>query len=179
MLSEAPVVTVHIPHALRRYTAGHEEVMASGETVGEVLQAIGREYPAFGAHLLQRDGSLRPGLAVYLGPSSVRDLQGLATPVALEELVSIVPTGELPEVSVAGQGQARQAGPLDRIEHVLDDQAKLGVAGDLQLAVEEQRVGVLLASQQLQVGGQVGSKGQVGLAEGTEHRSEHAISIGV
>ena len=179
MLSEFPVVTVHIPPALRRYAAGHEEVMASGETVGEILAAIGREYPAFAAHLIGPDGTLVPGLAVYLGATSVRDLQGLATPVAMEELVSIVPTGELPDASTADQGQARQAGPLDRVEHVLDDQTKLGVAGDLQLAVEKQRVGVLLTGEQLQVGGQVGGKGEVGLASGSEERTEHAISIGV
>jgi len=40
------------------------------------------------------NGSLVAGLTVYLGPTSVRKLQGLATPVQMEELVSIVPTGE-------------------------------------------------------------------------------------
>jgi len=40
------------------------------------------------------NGSLVSGLTVYLGPTSVRKLQGLATPVQMEELVSIVPTGE-------------------------------------------------------------------------------------
>ena len=134
MLGESPVVTVHIPEILRSYVGGHEEVMASGDTVGEILQAIGHEYPAFHASLMRNDGSLVPGLAIYLGACSVRELQGLATPVALEELVSIVPVGEL---SAAEQGQLRQAGPLDGIEHVLDDQTKLGIAGDFKLTVEK------------------------------------------
>lgn len=180
MLSEFPVVTVHIPPVLRQFADGHEEVMASGETVGDILLAIGREYPAFHSRLIRADGSLAPGLAIYLGPTSVRELQGLATPVQMEELVSIVPTGELSGESAAAQkGQARQAGPLDGIEHVLDDQAEFGVAGDLQLPVEKQGVGVLLAGEQLQVGGEVGGKSEVGLAVGTENRPEHAISIGV
>ena len=180
MLSEFPVVTVHIPPALRQFADGHEEVMASGETVGDILLAIGREYPAFHSRLIRADGTLTPGLTIYLGPTSVRELQGLATPVQMEELVSIVPTGELPVGSaVAQKGQAGQAGPFDRVEHVLDDQAEFGVAGDLQLPVEKQGVGVLLAGEQLQVGGEVGSKGKVGLAVGSEDRTEHAISIGV
>ncbi len=104
LLSELPVVTVHIPPALRHYTAGHEEVTASGETVGEVFAAIGHEYPDFRRCLMYQDGTLRPGLAIYLGPKSIRELQGLATPVNLEELVSIVPTGELEACSAAELG---------------------------------------------------------------------------
>ena len=95
MLSDSPVVTVHIPPQLQALAGGHREVMASGETVGEILEAVGHEYPDFRARLMQPDGNLAPGLAVYLGGRSVRDLQGLATPVELEELVSIVPTGGL------------------------------------------------------------------------------------
>lgn len=177
MLTESPVVTVHIPPLLRPYAGGREEIMASGETVGEVLEALGHEFPGFRSRLMQADGSLVSGLAVYLGATSVREMQGLATPVALEELISIVPTGDV-RISAAGQGEARQAGPLDRVEHVLDDQSELGVAGDLQVPVEKQRVGVLLAGEQLQVGGQVGGKGQVGGTVGPEDWSEHAISIG-
>jgi len=62
--------------------------------VGEVLEAVGHEYPDFRNKVLLANGSLISGLTVYLGPTSVRKLQGLATPVQMEELVSIVPTGE-------------------------------------------------------------------------------------
>jgi len=179
MLGESPVVTVHIPPQLRQYAGGNAEIMASGETVGEILEAVAREYPGLRSRLVRNDGTLMPDLTVYLGASSVDELHGLATPVAMEELVSIVPTGSLPAPSAARQGRSGQAGPLDGVEHVLDDQAKLGVAGDLQFAVEEQGVGVFLTGQQLQVGRQVGGKGEVGLAPGPENRAEHAISIGV
>lgn len=94
MISESPVVTVHIPPLLRPHVDGHDEVTASGDTVGEVLEAVGHEYPDFRSKVLLADGNLVSGFAVYLGPTSVRNLQGLATPVQMEELVSIVPTGE-------------------------------------------------------------------------------------
>lgn len=93
MLCESPVVTVHIPPELRPYAGGHAEITASGDTVGEIIEAAGHECPMLRPHLLAVDGSLRPGLAVYLGASSVNSLQGLATPVAQEELVTIVLSG--------------------------------------------------------------------------------------
>ena len=94
MISELPVVTVHIPPLLRRFAGGNEEVTASGDTVGEVLEAVSNEYHGFRGHVLLSDGTLAPGFAVYLGPTSVRDLQGMATPVQMEELVSIVLIGD-------------------------------------------------------------------------------------
>ena len=91
MISESPVVTVHIPPLLRPYVDGHDEVTASGDTVGEILQAVSHEYPDFRRHALLADGNMVPGYSLYLGPNCVITLQGLATPVQLEELVSIVP----------------------------------------------------------------------------------------
>ena len=67
MLSESPVVTVHVPPALRSCVRGHQEVVASGETVGEIVEAVGRVYPLFIACLANADGRLRPDIAVYLG----------------------------------------------------------------------------------------------------------------
>jgi len=89
---DSPVVSVHIPPVLRIYAGGHDEVTASGDTVGEVLDAVGHEYPGLRPHLMSPEGGLSPGVAVYLGGSSVGDLQGLATPVDLAEVVSIVAT---------------------------------------------------------------------------------------
>jgi hypothetical protein len=66
---------------------------------------------------------------------------------------------------VAGQwrkiGSVGKLRPLDGVEHVLDHQAQFGVADDRQFAVEEQRVRVFLACQQLQESRQVGAEAQV------------------
>ncbi|MBS1142651.1 MAG: molybdopterin synthase subunit MoaD [Proteobacteria bacterium] len=88
---DSPVVSVHIPVALRHFAGGHEEVTASGDTVGEVLEAVGHEYPAIRSHLMAPDGDLHWAIAVFLGPRSVRELQGLATPIELAETLTIVP----------------------------------------------------------------------------------------
>ena len=90
---DSPVVSIHIPPGLRSYAGGHDEITASGDTVGELFNALGNEYPAMRSQLFASDGNLLPGLSVYLGGRSVRDLQGLATPVGLEEVISIIATG--------------------------------------------------------------------------------------
>lgn len=90
LMSEYPVVSVHIPPILRPLAEGRDEIMASGETVGEVLEAVGHEYPALGESLLCADGSLADGLAVYFGGVMLHGRESLTMPVDQEEVVSIV-----------------------------------------------------------------------------------------
>lgn len=175
MLGEYPVVSVHLPPALSALAGGREDILVSGETVGDVLRAAARECAALNG-LFRSDGKLPPGVEVFLGAHSVRGLQGLATPVALEERVSVVPGRR--SAAAERQAQARRRRPFDSVEQVLDEQAELGVAGDFQFAVEEQRVRVFLAGEQLQEGGQVGGERQVGFARRLEDGQEAPISIG-
>lgn len=181
MISESPVVTIHIPPYLRPYAEGHEEITVSGDTVGEALEAAFREHPALRNQFLAADGSVKSGLAIYLGPSNVLALKGLATPVALEALISIMPSDDALPGLLPYQwqlGQAGQGGPLDGIKHVFDQQAEFGVTGNLKFAVEEQRVGVFLAGEQLEVGREIRREGEVGFSAGAKYRAEHAVSIG-
>jgi molybdopterin converting factor small subunit len=90
---ESPVVSIHLSPGLRSYVGGHDEITVSGDTVSDLIDALGHEYPALRSRLISSAGELLPGLAVYLGGRSLGDLQGLATPVGLEEVVSIVATG--------------------------------------------------------------------------------------
>ncbi len=90
---DSPVVSVHLPLVLRTYAGGHGEITASGDTVGELLDAVAHEYPLIRSHLLSSEGHLSPGLALYLGGQEVSRLQGLATPITVEEVLSIVPVG--------------------------------------------------------------------------------------
>lgn len=89
---ESPVVSVHLPIQLRQYAAGQHEITASGDTVGELLDAVTHEYPSLRSHLLSSEGALIPGLVLYLGGQEVSRLEGLATPVALAEVLSIIPS---------------------------------------------------------------------------------------
>lgn len=93
MFSELPVVSVHIPPNLRALAGGSIEVMASGETVGQVVEAVGHQYPEWYSSVVRADGHLADDVAVYLGGVAVRALQGLETPIGFEESLNIVWTG--------------------------------------------------------------------------------------
>ena len=90
LISDYPVVSVHIPPVLRPLAAGRDEIMASGETIVEVLEALGRECPALGEALLCADGSLADGLAIYMGGAILHGRECLTMPVDQEEVLSIV-----------------------------------------------------------------------------------------
>ena len=84
-------VTVRIPAQLRTLTAGSGEVAVEGSSVGEVLKALDSAHPGFGDRLFDDAWALRRFVNVFLDDEDVRFLDGLATPVAAGQSLSIVP----------------------------------------------------------------------------------------
>jgi len=84
-------VTVRVPTQLRTLTSGAAEVAVEGATVGEVLKALDASYPGFAGRLFDDTGKLRRFVNVFLADEDVRFLDGLATPVADGQTLSIVP----------------------------------------------------------------------------------------
>jgi sulfur-carrier protein len=84
-------VTVRIPAQLRTLTAGAGEVALSGSTVAEVLKDLDSSHPGFSDRLFDDSGSLRRFVNIFLADEDVRFLQGLDTPVADGQTLSIVP----------------------------------------------------------------------------------------
>jgi MoaD family protein len=83
-------VTVKIPTQLRAATEGEASAIVEGETVGEVLDAL---YSRFGElrSRIAEDGGLRRFVNVYVGGDDIRFLDGLDTPVADGDEVTILP----------------------------------------------------------------------------------------
>jgi molybdopterin converting factor small subunit len=84
-------VTVRIPTQLRTLTEGSGQVSVEGSTVGEVLKALDSAHPGFADRLFDESGELRRFVNVFLADEDVRFLDGLATPVADDQTLSIVP----------------------------------------------------------------------------------------
>ena len=84
-------IVVRIPAALRSFADGVHELGASPGTVGEVLEQLRDRHPQLVQRLLTPEGELRPFVNVFLGRTSVRSLQGLATPVPAGAVLSILP----------------------------------------------------------------------------------------
>jgi molybdopterin converting factor small subunit len=84
-------VTVRVPAQLRTLTGGAGEVGVDGSTVGEALKALDAVHPGFGERLFDESGALRRFVNVFLADEDVRFLEGLDTPVADGQTLSIVP----------------------------------------------------------------------------------------
>ncbi len=85
------MVTVRIPTQLRTLSGGAAEVDVDGSTVGEVLKALDAAHPGFSERLFDAGGGLRRFVNVFVADEDVRFADGLDTPVAAGETVSIIP----------------------------------------------------------------------------------------
>jgi molybdopterin synthase sulfur carrier subunit len=84
-------VVVRVPAQLRNLTGGEGEVSLDGSTVREVLKALDATYNGFAERLFDEGGDLRRFVNVFVADEDVRFLQGLDTPVADGQTVSVVP----------------------------------------------------------------------------------------
>ena len=83
-------VTVKIPAQLRAVTDGEGEIEVEGSTVGEALDAVFNEHDDLRERITE-DGGLRRFVNVYLGGEDIRFLDGLDTPVADGDELTILP----------------------------------------------------------------------------------------
>ena len=85
------MAVVRIPAQLRTLSDGAGEVQIDGSTLGEVLKGLDAAHPGFADRLFDDSGGLRRFVNVFVAEEDVRFLQGLETPVAESQVVSIVP----------------------------------------------------------------------------------------
>lgn len=100
--------TVRVPRPLRACTGGRGQVDVDGADVGAVLDALVDAHPALGDRLREADGDLRRFVNVFVGDEDIRLRDGLATPVAPDDVLSIVPAvaGGADQQTVSGRHPA-------------------------------------------------------------------------
>ena len=84
-------VTVKIPTQLRAVAGGVAEAQAEGATVAQVLDSLYETHAELRDRISDADGGLRRFVNVYLGGEDIRFLDGLQTPVADGDEVTILP----------------------------------------------------------------------------------------
>ncbi|MBM3674279.1 MAG: MoaD/ThiS family protein [Actinobacteria bacterium] len=84
-------VIVRIPTQLRELSAGAAEITLPAGTVAELLAALDAAHPGFAERLHDGDGQLRRFVNVFVADEDIRFLDGLETPVADGQVVSIIP----------------------------------------------------------------------------------------
>ena len=83
--------TIRIPTPLRKLTNNPEEVIASGATLGAILEELNATYPGLGERILDEQGTIRRFVNIFVNDEDVRFLQEKETPVKEADVVSIVP----------------------------------------------------------------------------------------
>ena len=84
-------VEVRLPTILRQHAGGQASVNGIGETVGEVLDDLVRQFPGLAGQVVTEDGALHRFVNVYVNDDDVRYLEGLDTKVSDDAVVSILP----------------------------------------------------------------------------------------
>jgi len=84
-------VEVRIPTMLRSAVGGSSTVSVEGATIGEILDELGRRFPALAGQVVTDDGSLHKFVNVYLNDDDIRYLAKLDTKVGQGDTVSILP----------------------------------------------------------------------------------------
>ena len=84
-------VNVRIPTQLRNLSGGASEVSVEAGTVADALKALDAAHPGFAERLFDESGALRRFVNVFVADEDIRFLQGVDTPVAEGQVVSVVP----------------------------------------------------------------------------------------
>lgn len=76
---------------LRADAEGNAVVASAGASVGEVLKDLAARFPGLGAKILTSEGALHKFVNVYVNDDDVRYLDKLETPLADDDVISILP----------------------------------------------------------------------------------------
>ena len=85
-------VKVIIPTPLRHYTGKKDSIEVEARTVAEALSSLTAQYDDLRRHLYNDEGKLRSFVNIYLNDEDIRYLQKEATPLAANDVISIVPS---------------------------------------------------------------------------------------
>ncbi len=84
-------VHVRIPTVLRSRAGGHSVVPASGNTVGEALNDVVRQFPLLADQIVTEEGVLHEFVNIYRNDEDVRYLKQLETDVKDDDVISVLP----------------------------------------------------------------------------------------
>jgi sulfur-carrier protein len=85
-------ITVQIPSALRRLTAGTGKVTCSPANLAELFGVLDRQFPDLKSHLRDEGGEIRRFLNIYVNEEDIRFLGGSSYAFQDGDEVMLVPS---------------------------------------------------------------------------------------
>jgi len=80
-------MTIHIPSALRSYTAQQSEISLEGSTLAEALAALDRRFSGIRFRIITEQDTIRPHIRIFVNDVQ---LQNLSAPLRNTDTVYIV-----------------------------------------------------------------------------------------
>jgi len=90
-MDRAPIITIHVPGALRAYCGGVVELSIPAHTIRAALDDLERNHSALYRNVCDETGAVRRHLNVFVNSDNVRDLKGVDTTLAAGDVVTILP----------------------------------------------------------------------------------------
>ena len=89
--SRAMTITVHIPTLLRDCCAGASELALTATSLRAVLEELERRHPGLHRSICDDTGMVRRHVNLFVNTHHMRDHNGLDTPLAPGDVVTILP----------------------------------------------------------------------------------------
>ena len=87
----AMTITVHVPSPLRASCAGVSEIALSATSLRAMLEELERRHPALHRSICDDTGTVRRHVNLFVNTHHMRDRNGLDTPLAPGDVVTILP----------------------------------------------------------------------------------------
>ena len=82
---------VRLPNVMSFYTEKQSQFPVSASTAIEAVRAAVDRYPALKTHVFDSKDNLRGHIHLFVNDISIRDLNGLETPLREDDVVRILP----------------------------------------------------------------------------------------
>jgi MoaD family protein len=89
--ARAATITVHIPAPLRDCCSGASDIALAATSLRAVFEELERRHPALHRSICDETGAVRRHVNVFINTNHMRDRNGLDTPLAPGDEVSIMP----------------------------------------------------------------------------------------
>ena len=83
--------SVSLPSVLTPLTGGQQTIDVVGQTVGEALDDVARQFPSLSPRLRDEHGAPYPFVTIYLNDEDIRFIGGFSAPVQPSDELSVVP----------------------------------------------------------------------------------------
>ncbi len=90
-MASLPAITVRLPGPLRSCCDGASELSLSAASVRAALETLESRHPRLHKSICDETGAVRRHVNVFVNSSHVRDHQGLDTPLARGDVITIMP----------------------------------------------------------------------------------------